>query len=323
MNRTFKLLGAMALAALSLHTVPAFAQTWPQRPVKFILPLGPGAGADISARLYADQLGKRWGRPVLVENRPGGDGVIAINAVLTARDDHTLLWGPASSFVGHPYTLDKIPYDPRELLPVARVSNTVVSLAVPVSLNVNSLKEFMAMARAQPGKFNWSSVTTMTDIVIEGFFKNAGMDLAKVSYKDGVAALNDIVEGRIQMYSSAYAIVRSQAQAGRLKLLAVMNRSRAPGLDLPTVAEAGFPGLNFDGLVGMIAARSSAPADEARARIAADIASISTDPQIIERLTATAQIVSPGNGAEFAASIAEQSAQLAATAKILGIKPKQ
>ena len=129
------------------------------------------------------------------------------------RDDHTLLWGPASSFVGHPYTLDKIPYDTRELLPVARVSNTVVSLAVPVSLNVGSLKEFMAMARERPGKFNWSSVTTVTDIVMEGFFKNAGMDVAKVSYKDGVAALNDIVEGRIQLYSSAYAIVRSQAQA--------------------------------------------------------------------------------------------------------------
>lgn len=323
MNKFVKLLGALALAALSLHTAPAFAQAWPQRPVKFILPLGPGAGADISARLFADQLTKRWGRPVLVENRPGGDGVIAINAVITARDDHTLLWGPASSFVGHPYTLDKIPYDTRELLPVARVSNTVVSLAVPVSLNVGSLKEFMTMARAQPGKFNWSSVTTVTDIVMEGFFKNAGMDVAKVSYKDGVAALNDIIEGRIQMYSSAYAIVRSQAQGGRLKLLAVMNRSRAPGLDLPTVAEAGFPGLNFDGLVGLVAARSSSPPEEARARIAADIASIATDPVVIERLTATAQIVSPGNGAEFAASIAEQSTQLAATAKILGIKPKQ
>jgi len=91
---------AIALSVLSLHAVPARAQTWPQRSVKFVLPLGPGAGADISARLFADQLTKRWGRPVVVENRPGGDGVIAINAVLSARDDHTLLWGPSSTFVG-------------------------------------------------------------------------------------------------------------------------------------------------------------------------------------------------------------------------------
>ena len=161
-----------ALALLSLPVAPALAQAWPQRPVKFILPLGPGAGADISARLFADQLAKRWNRAVLVENRPGGDGVIAINAVLGARDDHTLLWGPSSAFVGHPYTLEKIPYDQKELLPVARVSNTVVSLAVPTSLNVGSLKELMSLARAQQGKFNWSSVTTITDIVMEGFFKD-------------------------------------------------------------------------------------------------------------------------------------------------------
>ena len=323
MKKPANLILAMALAALSLQAISSFAQSWPQRPVKFILPLGPGAGADISARLFADQLTKRWGRPVLVENRPGGDGVIAINAVLGARDDHILLWGPSSSFVGHPYTLEKIPYDQKELLPVARVSNTVVSLAVPASLNVGSLKELMALARERPGQFNWSSVTTVTDIVMEGFFKNVGLDVAKVSYKDGVAALNDLMEGRIQLYSSAYAIVRPQAQSGRIKLLAVMNRSRAPGLDLPTVAEVGFPGLNFDGLVGVVAARSSAPNDAARARIAADITAVAADAAIIERLTATAQIVSPGTGAEFGASIDEQAAQLATTAKVLGFKPKQ
>ena len=101
---------AVILSVLSLHALP---QSWPQRTVKFVLPLGPGAGADIGARLFADQLTRRWGQPVVVENRPGGDGVVAINAVVSARDDHTLLWGPASTFVGHPYVFDKLPYDPR------------------------------------------------------------------------------------------------------------------------------------------------------------------------------------------------------------------
>ncbi|TMH66268.1 MAG: tripartite tricarboxylate transporter substrate binding protein, partial [Betaproteobacteria bacterium] len=238
---------------LALLAVPVVAQSWPQRPVKFILPLGPGAGADIGARLYADRLTKRWGQPVVVENRPGGDGVIAINAVIAAKDDHTLLWGPSSTFVGHPYTLERLPYDPKELVPVARVSTTVVSLAVPASMNIGSLKEFMALAREQPGKMNFASVTTVTDIVMAGYFKSAGLDVQKISYKDTVTALNDLIEGRIQMYGAAYAIVRTQAQAGRIKLLAVTNRNRVPGLDLPTVAEAGFPELNFDGLVGLIA----------------------------------------------------------------------
>jgi tripartite-type tricarboxylate transporter receptor subunit TctC len=319
-----KKLAVLATAILtSALALPAAAQNWPQRPVKFVLPLGPGAGADITARLYADQLGKRWGQPVLVENRPGADGVIALNAVISARDDHTLFWGPTSTFVGHPYVLDKLPYDAKELVPVARVTSTVVVIAVPAEMNIGSLKELFAQAREQPGKMNWASVVTVTDLIIAGYLKSAGLDMVRVSYKDTVSAVNDLVQGRIQMYSAAYAIVRPQVQAGRVKLLAVQNRSRVPGLDLPTVAEAGFPELNFDGLVGVVAARSSALADAAGERIAADIKSISAEPAISERLAATGQINSPGSAAEFAASIDEQAKQLAATAKLLGTKPSR
>jgi len=310
-----------ALVLVCFHGLLS-AQTWPDRPVKFILPLGPGAGADIGARVFADRLAKRWAQPVVVENRPGADGIVAINAVLSARDDHTLLWGPSSTFVGHPYTLDRLPYDSKELLPVARVSSTVVAIAVPASLNVESLKDLIARIRAQPGKMNWTSVTTVTDIVIAGYLRSAGLDMVRVPYKDTVSALNDLVEGRIQLYSAAYAIVRTQAQSGRVKLLAVMNRTRVPGLDLPTVAEAGFPELNFDGLVGLIAARSSGLSAAARERIAADVKAVAADPTVIERFNATAQLIIPGTGEELAASIEEQAANLAATAKVLGLKPK-
>lgn len=311
-------------SALALIAAPSHAQTWPQRTVKLVVPLGPGAGADVTARLLADRLTKHWGQSVVVENRPGGDGVIAINAVLSARDDHVLLFGPASSFVGHPYTLDKLPYDPRELLPVARVTNTVVCIAAPASLNIGSLKELMTMARDQPGKLNWATVTGVTDIIVAGYLKSAGLDMVKVPYRDTVSALNDLVEGRIQFYGAAYAIVRAQAQAGRIKALAVTNRTRAPGLaDLPTVAEAGFPELSFDGLVGLIAARGSGITDASRERVAADVKAVVADPVIFERLTATGQIVSPGTPAEFAAAIDEQGAHLATFAKALGIKAKQ
>ncbi|HEY5898585.1 MAG TPA: tripartite tricarboxylate transporter substrate binding protein [Burkholderiales bacterium] len=312
-----------ALAVVfTLVSLAAAAQTWPHKPVKFILSLGPGSGADIGARLYADRLTKLWGQPVVIENRPGGDGVIAINAVIQARDDHTLLWGPTANFVGHPYSLDRLPYDQKELLPVARVSGTVVTLAVPTSMNVSSLKQLLETAKQKPGWMNWTTAVTMTDIILEGFMKTQGIDAAHVRYKQPAEAVNDLMQERIQLYSSAYAIVRAQAQSGRVKLLAVQARNRVPGLDLPTVSELGFPGLDFEGLVAILAARSSGIGDAARDRIAADIKTLSADPLIAERLASTAQLNIPGNAAELAASIAEQEAQLAASAKLLGLKPK-
>jgi tripartite-type tricarboxylate transporter receptor subunit TctC len=198
----------------------------------------------------------------------------------------------------------------------------VVSIAVPASLKVTSLKELLSLAREQPGKMNWASATGVTDLVFAGYLKGAGLDMVKVSYRDPVSALNDLVEGRIQVYSSAYAIVRTQAQAGRVRVLAVQTHGRVPALpDLPTVADAGVPGLTFDGLVGVLAARPSNLPDSARDRIAADIKTALADPVITSRLTATGQIVSPGTAAEFAAAIDEQASHLAAIIKVLGPKP--
>ena len=304
-----------ALAPLAAH-----AQSWPQRPVKFVLPLGPGSGADLTARMLAERLSKQWGQPVVVENRPGADGVVAINAVIQARDDHTLLYAPASSFVGHPYTLEKVPYDAKELLPVARVSNTVVALVVPAALKVQSLNELMQLVREEPGKHNFTAVTNVYDIVFNAYFKSNGLNMVKVSYKDTVSALNDLVENRIQLYSAAYAIVRAQAQAGKVRVLAIHNRTRAPGLDVPTAAEAGFPQLELDGLVGVVAVRSSGITDSVREKIAADIRTHSSDAQVAERMTATGQIVNPGSPAEFTAAIDQQAAALAKHAQAAGVK---
>src|ERR1700741_1609460 len=297
---------------LALTSSVVFAQSWPQRPVKFILSLGPGSGADITGRMLADRLAKQWGQPVGVENRPGADAVLAINAVIAAQDDHTLLYGPSGSFVGHPYTLDKVPYERNELLPVARVSNPVVVLAAPASLKAQSLKEVLQMAKEEPGKLNYASVTQVYDIMMAAYLKSAGVDMARITYKDAVSAQNDLVEGRIQLYSAAYAIVRAHAQGARIRLLAVQNRTRAPGLDLPTAAEAGFPQLTLDGLVGLMAARSSGISDAVRDRIAADVKTQLADPALKERMTATGKIVNPGTPAECAAAIDEQSGNLAA-----------
>jgi len=313
---------AASLVLLAMTAQRAAADSWPNRPVRFIVTLGPGSGVDIGARLFADKLSARWGQPVVVENRPGGDGIVAITAFLGAHDDHVLLVTPVSSFTAHPYFHDKLPYEPRDMVPIARISKTVVVVSVPTSLNVNSLKELETLARAKPGELNWTTATGFTDFVFAGFLHTVGLTMAKVPYKDPVTAGNDLAEGRIQAYMPAFAIVRPQVLAGKVKVLAVTNHERAPAIpDVPTATEAGYPSLEFDGLVGLFGPPGIA--EDVRARIADDIRAVAGDDAIVQKLTATGQIVSPGNGAEFAASIAQQRAQVAAVAKLFGNKPVQ
>jgi tripartite-type tricarboxylate transporter receptor subunit TctC len=306
---------AALVAALPFIATQAAAQSWPNRPVRFIVTLGPGSGVDIGARLFADKLSAKWGQPVVVENKPGGDGILAITSVLGAHDDHTLLITPVSSFTAHPYFHDPLPYNPKELMPVARISKTVVAVSVPTALNVNSLKELEAL-------LNWTTATGFTDFVFAGFLHTVGLKMAKVPYKNPVAAVTDLAENRIQAYMPAYAIVRPQVLAGKVKVLAVTNHERAKALpDVPTAVEAGYPSLEFDGLVGLF---STADMPETvRNKIAADVHEAATDATIVERLTSTGQVVSPGNAAEFAASIEQQKKQVAEVAKVFGNKPIQ
>jgi tripartite-type tricarboxylate transporter receptor subunit TctC len=311
---------ALALMAVAAVTFMAAAETkWPTRPVRFILTLGAGSGSDIGARLLADRLSQRWGQPVIVENRPGGDAIVAINAFVTAHDDHVLLFSPTSSFTAHAYLHDNLPYQPSDLVPITRVSNTIITISVPASLNVNSLKELAAMARAEPGKLNWAGVTGALDFVFAGWLKQEGLNINKVPYRNPVDAANDLAEGRVQVYEAALAIVRPQLESGKIKLLAVTNSVRAPTQpNLPTVADAGYPALTIDGLVGLFGP-TGMPLD-LRQRITADIRAV-VDPTIEDRLTITGQLTNIGGPEEFGKSIDEQRAKIADFAKQLGINP--
>ena len=301
----------LSLGAAAAGIGNAVAQDWPARPVKFIVSLGPGSGADLTARLVAERLTARWGQSVVVENRPGGDAVVAINAFINARDGYTLLFTPTSSFVAHPYQHDKVPYDPTELLPLARITNTFVGFAVSPQLNAATVADFIAAVRAQPGKMNYATGTGVTDVQYEAYFKREKLAITRVSYRDVVTPMTDLGEGRIQAYAAGLPIIQPHVQAGRAKLVAVTNSQRAPSApDVPTVTEAGFPGLTFDGLIGVFGPRDLPTA--ARERIAADIRAVLSEPAVVPRLTAMGTAVSPGNAAEFAASIEQQRARLAA-----------
>lgn len=321
-----KTFGLLAVLAAAFAAVAAQAQTpaqsWPQRPVRFIVTLGPGSGVDIGARLLADRLPARWGKPVVIENRPGADGLVAIQAFVNAADDHTLLFTPAGNFTVHPLQYSKLPYTPEDLVPIARVSNTVLALGVPTSLKINTLGDFVKYARAEPGKLNAAVVSGITEFTFDYFVKTAGLDIPKVPYRDIVQAATDLSESRLQVMMSSYAILQPRVQAGSVKALIVNGHQRASILpDIPTAAESGFPALEVEGLVGLFGPRGISKA--LRERIAADVVAVAGDPAIADRLAATAQVPNPGGPDELAAAVAAQRAQIATIAKTVHPVPKE
>jgi tripartite-type tricarboxylate transporter receptor subunit TctC len=314
------------LALLVMAIAPSFAQTttaqiWPERAVKFIVPLGPGSGVDTGARLLADRLSRRWGQPVVVENRPGGDGLVAIGAFVGANDDHVLLAATSGTFTAHPYVFKNLPYKPTDLAPIARVSNTIIVIAAPASLEVKSFAELVAMARAQPDSLNWAGTTGGNEFLFAAFLKNAGLEMPKVPYRNLVEAVNDLAIGRIHVNLTAFAIARPQLQAGKVRLLAVTNTVRAAILpEVPTIAEAGYPSLALDGLVGLFGPPTLS--DRIRESIAADVRA-AMDSVVEERLNLTGQIPNFGGPAAFAAAMEQQHARMAVAAKELGLVSSQ
>jgi tripartite-type tricarboxylate transporter receptor subunit TctC len=314
----------LAAALVLFSSAALHAQSYPQRTVKFILPFGPGSGTDITARLVADKLSARWGKAAVVENRPGGDGLVSINAFLSANDDHTLLWVPVGTFAVHPYEKDKLPYDAEgDLLPIANVTSLYLSATVSLALNAGSLRELVELVRANPGKFNWATANGNADFLMSGFLKSNGLQMAKTPYRDILQAPNDLSENRIQLLSSSLAAVTPMMNAGKVKVLAVTGRKRAPSApNVPTVREAGYPALEMESIGGIFGPRGMPIAT--REQIAADVrAAVESDPGIARKLEATGQVVDLRGPADFAVGIKELRDQLASIAKVLGMKAAQ
>jgi tripartite-type tricarboxylate transporter receptor subunit TctC len=316
--------GVIGLLAVTCHPAVSLAQTYPQRAVRFILPFGPASGVDITARLIADKLSARWGQPVVIENRPGGDGMVAINTFISANDNHTLLFVPASTFTAHPYAHEKLPYNAeRDLLPIANVTTIVIALGVPESLNVKALRELIELARSKPNTINVAAAAGNSDLILTAFTKTQNVPVTRVPYRDIQQAPNDLTESRIHLLMSSYATMRPLVQAGKARVLAVTSRQRVGiAADVPTVAEAGYPHLGMDSLIGMYGPRGMPNA--LRDSIAADVrAVVEADPSIASRLAATGQVVDLRGPAEFSAGIKEIRDQLASIAQALGLKAAQ
>jgi tripartite-type tricarboxylate transporter receptor subunit TctC len=315
------IVAAFAMAAAILSTGHALAQqAYPTHTVRLILPFNPGSATDTTARLFADRLTQRWGKPVVVENRPGGDGLVALKVFLDAHDDHTLFFGPAAAFLVHLYDQEAPPYTLSDIAPVAGVYVTVLAISVPTSLGVNSMAELVKLAAAEPGKLNVAAATGNSDFLIFGFMKDMNLDVTRVPYRDIMLAPNDLSQSRIQVLSSSLAAVQSTLQTGRIKVLLVTSRKRAETApDIPTAAEAGYPQLTMETAGGLYGPKDMPEAE--REAIAADFRDVAEhDPIIRQRLVDTGQIMNMLRPAEFGANIKEQNDQLARIAKTLGFK---
>jgi tripartite-type tricarboxylate transporter receptor subunit TctC len=292
---------------------------WPQRTVHLIVPIGVGSAPDVAARVFAERLAARWRQAVVVENRPGAEGLLGATAFAAAPDDHTLLFSPAAPISVFPLTHAKLPYDAAgDFVPISAAIDTFGSIAVCSCLQAASLAELVAIGRARPGELNWASGGGAFSVLVSGFAKTSGVDMVEVPYREQNTAVRDLAEGRIQVLATSLTAVLPLAQAGKIRILAVTNARRSPMLQgVPTALEAGHPELKFEGLIGFFGPRGMTAAR--RNRIAADIRAVA-DAALIERLGAAAQLVRTSTPEEFAGEIEEQRAAMAAIVELAGAR---
>jgi len=310
--RAFSRLAASALVLVAtLTSLPAMAQTWPQRTVRLVVPLPPGSGTDIVGRLLAERLAQRWGQAVVIENRQGGDGIPAVTSVLAARDTHVLLLSFAGIVTVNPLLHDRLPYDPaKDLVPIVPIADNFLGAAVSSTLKANSLADLVKIAKTQPGKLNWAATPGVPYYAVLALLRSAGVDMALVSYRDFAPAYQDLNQGRLHLAATGVPLLVGHHRAGTAKLLFVTNRERSPQApEVPTAREAGYPDLTFEGTVGIYGWRDM-PAD-IRKRISDDVQAATADPEFRAKVASAGSAARSGSSAEFAAAIEEQRSKIA------------
>lgn len=322
-SRTAAAAAGLIVSAILCWSCAGLAAEWPHRTVRLIAPVPAGSASDFSARLFAERLSQRWRQPVIVENRPGADGVMGVSAFLSTDDDHTLLYAISAVVTVHPITHEKLPYDPvRDLIPIASASEVVLAIAASEKSSIRSLGSLVETAQARPGELNWSSSPGLPPFVMGGFLASAKLDIAFISYRDLAPALEDLAEGRIDIFVHALGVILPLVQSGKARLLAVASDDRVSLVpDVPTVADAGFPELRMDGLLGFYGKRGMP--DALRHRIASDVRDIASDAGLRERLAGAGQTARPGAAAEFVALLDDHRRRLAELSKTIGFKANQ
>ena len=315
----YGMISSVLLAAAVCCSFCGSAIAWPDRAVRLILPVPTGSASDFTARLLAERLSVRWAQPVVVDNRPGADGIIGVSSFVSGHDDHTLLFAISAVATVHAVQNEKLPYDPIEdLVPIAAASEIVLAIAASDKSAIHSLEDMIRIARRAPGKLNWASSPGLPPFVFGAFVNGSGLEMESIFYRDLSPALQDLGEGRLDIFIHALSVLMPQAQTGRLRLLAVASRQRAAAMpNLPSVAELGYSELVMEGLCGFFGSREMPVA--VREKVAADVMAVASEPAVQERLAAIGQTAHPGTSAEFADFLAVSRERLIVQARASGI----
>lgn len=322
MDRRQAITFVAALAMASGTTAGAAEAAWPTRSIRIVNPFPPGSPVDVVARLVAQQFQEAWGQSVVVDNKGGAGGTLGAELVARApADGYTLLVTSSSTHVIAPALRREMPYDAvKDFTPIALVAYGPTVVVVHPSLPVHTLAEFVAYAKANPGKVAYASSGPGTILHLSGelFQSRTGTVLLHVPYRGAVPASTDLLGGQVQAMFDSISNAAPQVQAGKLRALAVMTPERSPLLpDVPTAAEAGFKGLEFPAWIGLFA--PAGVPHEVVERCTQVLGAAMAQPAARTRLLQSGLIPALTFGDKFAAVMASDSRSVAELVKRAGI----
>ena len=314
---------ARALAVLLLASAASAQESaWPSRTIQFVVPYTPGTGADILARILGPKLAERWKVGVVTDNRAGASGNIGTDFVAkSAPDGHTLLC-TATSFGTNPAINHKLPFDPvKSFAPVILLATSSVAVIVTAGLPARSMREFLELARSQPGKLYYSSPGSggPQHLAMELLKLDARIDLVHVPYKGSGGALADLVGGHVQAMIVSLQTVAPYVQSGKLRMLAVMSAERSPAFpDVPTLKELGLADLEVDTWYGVFAPAGTAGA--VVSKLNAEMNALLKQPEVRELLTKQGLVPAGGTPERFGELVRNELARWSRVVATAGIK---
>jgi len=313
------------LSAVLCLPLLAAAQAWPSRPVRMLVPFPPGGGVDFAARILGRHLSERLGQPVVIENRAGANGIIALDALKQAAPDgYTICAASNGPLVINPFLYVKLPYDPvRDFTAIGKMVDFPLLLVTHPSVPANSVQELIALARSKPGTLTYSSpgVGNGSHLAVELFASMAKLNVVHLPYKGTAPAATALLAGEVSFTISSIPTVLSHVRSGRMRALGVGQEKRLAALpEFPTIAESGVPGYEAFSWAGLIAPAGTPR--EVVTRLNREMTQILGQKDVVEQLAKDGALATPDTPEHLSAYIKTELTKWAAIVKLAGIKPE-